>query len=230
MQRFLPALVRIVVVVLFVILLIIGLAILARSLNLAALIPVGDPSSTATPVAGRLVPTADPDLSDETQVIRAWIIQDQPEMNPAVTFPLVEITTMQMRQETQARVFKVTGETWLNESFLLWNGQVYHLSTAFGDSGISQLFVTDLDENGAPELVYGCHFGSGVSSTVIGLFEFAGQGRLLETRLEDSPMNRLELAQLDAQTVLARNTLPGGDGRIWRLAWDGAHFALAIDA
>jgi hypothetical protein len=212
--------VRLAGVVILVIGLIIGLAALARSLNL--------PPGISLPLLSRptSLPAADIDLRDEEQLVRAWIYENQPEMNPEVTFPLVEITTMDMRRQTQARVFKVTGETWLNEAFLIWEGQVHHLSTAFGDRGIEQLLVTDLDQNGALELVYNCHFGSGISSTIIAVFVLEGEGRLLETRLAGSLMNQLELTQPDAHTVLVRNTLRGGPGGTWLLQYSPGKLTL----
>jgi LysM repeat protein len=211
-------------IVLFVAL-IFGLASLVHSLNLQPAIPGGDLTATPTvpftplPATPTMLPGAMTDLSEGEQLVRAWIFENQPDMNPAAVFPLVEITTPHMRETIEARVFKVTGDIWQNEAFLIWNGRVFKLSTSFGDTGIEHLLVTDLDDNGAPELAYNSHYGSGVSNTIIGLFVFEGQGSLLEARLEDSLMNRLSLTQVDAQTVLVQNSLPGaGASRVWRMA------------
>ena len=147
--------------------LVFGLAYLVQSLNLQPALPGGDLTAThaalptmvpATPTSMHGAPT---DLSEEEQQVRMWVFEYQPDMNPSATFPLIEITTLQMREKIDARVFKVTGDVWQNEAFLIWNSHVYKLSTAFGDSGIEQVFITDLDGNGAPELAYNSHFGSG---------------------------------------------------------------------
>lgn len=57
------------------------------------------------------------------------------------------------------------------EAFLLYDGEVYHIGTGWGGSGVESMALADLNQDGQYELYYTFSFGSGIGRTKIAYFD-----------------------------------------------------------
>lgn len=103
-------------------------------------------------------------------LIRAALLNEKPDLDPQFDLPLVEIPEEALWEALGARVFRVTSGVFENETFLIRGDRVVQLGTAVGGRGVTSLRVTDLDADGAPELVYAFSFGSGIQQTRLGMY------------------------------------------------------------
>jgi LysM repeat protein len=131
----------------------------------------GPKNGQETPVISETHTTLDGRISiDQAQgLVRDWIFANQPEMNPTATFPVEEITPEDAWQRMAVQVFKVTDGVDIYETFLVHQGQVVQLGTAFGGMGVEHMAVTDLDNDQNPELLFTYSFGSGIHQSSLGI-------------------------------------------------------------
>jgi hypothetical protein len=111
-------------------------------------------------------------LDEATQLVRAEIFRDRPAMNPAAEFPLEERTTDEIWQRMGAQVFQVTESVAYGQFYITRDGRVEFLGASpWGVcAGELDMYVTDLDSNGRPELVYTYETGSGISYAYIAAY------------------------------------------------------------
>lgn len=57
------------------------------------------------------------------------------------------------------------------ETFVLYDGEVYHIGTGWGGSGVESMALADIDQDSQYELYYTFSFGSGIQRTCIGYFD-----------------------------------------------------------
>jgi hypothetical protein len=134
--------------------------------------PTAEPRVTPSALPGETAtaaPTGGLSVAEAEKLVRDYEFARTPDMNPSATFPLSEITPPDVWQRMGAQLFKVTDGVRLAESYLIYQGQVAHLGNAFGGTGINSMVVTDLDQDGTPELVYAYNFGSGIHQSSVGM-------------------------------------------------------------
>ena len=83
---------------------------------------------------------------------------------------LYNITPQEMTDKYGFRIFKYDQ---CCESYLEYNGSIYHIGTGFGGSGTTSFAVADLNSDGNPELYYTFSWGSGMHRSQIGYFDTA---------------------------------------------------------
>lgn len=157
---------------------------------------------------------ADKLTTDEAAaLIRAWIRDSNPGMEPDALFPIQEFQMDQdfntgarddLWQRMGVQVYKITGGVMQYETFLIKDRQVWKLGSGFGGSDVSSLVVTDLDANGWPELVYTYSYGSGIHQSSLGMAsEGGGQMEVMEASDIRFPGD-LRLERQDDQTLVLK--------------------------
>lgn len=152
-------------------------------------------------------------IDEAGALIRAWIMDTNPGMDPDALFPIQEFNTDQdfnmgardeLWQRMGVQVYKITAGVMQYETFLIKDKQVWILGSGFGGSGVSSLVVTDLDANGWPELVYTYSFGSGIHQSSLGMAsEGGGQMEIVEASDIRFPGD-LRLERQDDQTLVLK--------------------------
>jgi hypothetical protein len=131
--------------------------------------PESSTSSGPVPKAKRL------ELGDAEKLVRKFIFDRNPKMNPNATFPLIEMTTDDIWKRLGVQVFKVKGDVLNSESYVVKEGNVYYIGQGFGGFGVSSLGVADVDKSGQAMLVYVFSWGSGIHRAQIAVFDFAAK-------------------------------------------------------
>jgi hypothetical protein len=103
-------------------------------------------------------------------LVRAMLLKDIPALNPAAEFPLTELTTEEVWQRLRAQVFQVNDGNRMFNTYLIKNKETVPLGTGFGGMGLTSMCVTDLDQDGNPELVYTYSWGSGIHRCLVALY------------------------------------------------------------
>ena len=83
---------------------------------------------------------------------------------------LYNITPQEITDKYGFRIFKYDQ---CCESYLEFNGGIYHIGTGFGGAGTTSFAVADLNSDGNPELYYTFSWGSGMHRSQIGYFDTA---------------------------------------------------------
>ncbi len=117
-------------------------------------------------------PAAAPRISivEAEHLVRTMFLQQIPDLNPTVEFPLTELTTDEVWQRLGAQVFQVKEGIYQFNTYLIKNKEIAPLGTGFGGVGLTSMCVTDLDQNGNPELIYTYSFGSGIHRSQVALY------------------------------------------------------------
>lgn len=138
------------------------------------------------------------------KLVRAYIFQQKPEMNPSAQFPLEEITPPEVRSRMRAQVFKVTDGIYIFNTYLILDNVVHPLGTGWGGNGVTSMLVDDLDGDGEPELWFAFSWGSGIHRSQIWTFN-------ISAARVDLNLGRFSVRDYDFS--LARNEL--GEIEIW---------------
>lgn len=167
-----------------------------------------DPKGKTVLVFNRLINTSENpipiiriDINAAEQLLRAWYEKENPDFNPAVKIPLKDLTTDEIWNRLGVQVFQVSGDIYQYDTFLIRNRQVLPMGTGFGGMGVTSMIVTDLDQDGQPELLYAYSFGSGIHQSHLGLYSPALTGNSTieaNTRYVDGD---LLLVKVDDQRV-----------------------------
>ena len=83
---------------------------------------------------------------------------------------LYNITPQEITDKYGFRIFKYDQ---CCESYLEYNGGIYHIGTGLGGAGTTSFAVADLNSDGNPELYYTFSWGSGMHRSQIGYFDTA---------------------------------------------------------
>lgn len=95
----------------------------------------------------------------------------RPDLTEASDLEIEELSPENIQKSLQAQIFKVTGgEAFLNEMFLISEGQVLRLGNAEGGRGITSMLLSDMDQDGVEELVFTFSFNSGTYQSRIGVY------------------------------------------------------------
>jgi hypothetical protein len=175
-------------------------------------IPAAETLVSVSPV----VPTAEPDLAparislaDAQELVKAWAVRQNPNLDPQVSFPLQELTTPEAWDRLGVQVFQVTGGSFLYESYLVDRGRVLPVGTAFGGTGVSSMVVADLDHDSAAELVFAYSFGSGIHQSRLALYSPLAPGDGMLDAGVRFANGDLELEKVTDQQVLVKAANPG---------------------
>jgi RNA polymerase sigma factor (sigma-70 family) len=138
----------------------------------------GERSSSTAPASSSASRSVSPapeakrlELADAEKLVRKFIFDENPKMNPDATFPLDEITSDTVWKRLHVQAFKVNKGVRSHECYVIKAGTVYHIGQAFGGFGVRSLGVADLDKSGRPTLVYVFSWGSGVHRAHVGMFD-----------------------------------------------------------
>lgn len=171
------------------------------------------PLPTAAP-AQEAQPSGEPrsrlSLAEAEALVRAHILAANPGMNPAAAFPLVETTGDETWQRMGVQVFQVTEGVRQFDTFVIADGIVYPIGIGFGGMGVHTHLVTDLDQDGAAELVYAFSYGSGVHQSQVGILYPTEHAYIAAAAESFRYMGEVRLEKVDDATVLA---LAREDGR-----------------
>jgi hypothetical protein len=153
------------------------------------------------------------------RLVRAQIFRENPEMNPAAEFPLIEITPPDAWDFLGLQLFQVSSNATVQacETFAVRQGEVVRLGTGFGGRGVQSMLVTDLDGDHSPDLAFVYSWGSGRHRSQAGALSVAG-GRLHTRASEwndpgDPQLERGEHGEArlcDSRGAFARLEISGG--------------------
>jgi hypothetical protein len=113
-------------------------------------------------------------------LVRDWIFEKNPDMNPKEDFPLEETTTEEVWRRTGGQLFKIKdGNVLLFMTLFIRDKQVLPLGISFGGFGITDIYVMDLDQDGEVELLYTFSWGSGIHRSHIAIYNFSLEKEIL---------------------------------------------------
>ena len=78
------------------------------------------------------------------------------------------ITPVFVAENSEYEVFKYSES---DQSFIMYDGEIYSIGSYFGGYGITSMALADLDKNGEYELYYTFSWGSGLHRSQVGYFE-----------------------------------------------------------
>ncbi len=95
-------------------------------------------------------------------LILAYLNSEHPDLSGDVRLSLIELTTNEIWDALNVQVFKNQTDPFLNQTFLITSDQtVLPMGESFGDVGVTELLLVDLNKDEQPELVFTYVFGSG---------------------------------------------------------------------
>ena len=104
-------------------------------------------------------------------MIEEYLWGQRPDLTEASDLEIEELSPENIQKSLHAQIFKVTGgEAFLNEMFLISEGQVLRLGNADGGRGITSMLLSDMDRDGVEELVFIFSFDTGIYQSRIGVY------------------------------------------------------------
>jgi hypothetical protein len=132
-------------------------------------------------ITGSSAPVVRRTPAEAADIIWDYLQSQHPKLNPDIRLPLEELPMSELWKLLQVQLFRITGEPFPNESFLIEGDTVLQLGEATGGRGLTSLELSDLDQDGTPELLFTYGFGSGLHQSRIGMYAPAyGPGRIYE--------------------------------------------------
>jgi hypothetical protein len=119
-------------------------------------------------------------IAEAEKLVRAYVFEVQPAMNPEATFPLNEERVEGLSEKFGCQLYKVTDGVWECASLLVGHGKVQRLGESFGGSGVMSACLADLDGDGTDELVYSFSWGSGIHRSHVAAWKPAANGKGVE--------------------------------------------------
>lgn len=113
-------------------------------------------------------------LEEATELVQAELLAAKPARRAILGGALTELTTDEMWRRLGVQLFKVDRGGADYSSYLIQGGRASLLGSGFGGHGVQSVCVSDLDQDGAPELVYTYSWGSGVHRSLVGLARVQG--------------------------------------------------------
>ena len=162
-------------------------------------------------------------LKEAENVVRTFVLTDNPRMNPQAMFPLKEITPDAVWKRLGVQVFQVKEGVRAHETFVVKKLRVFPIGKGFGGQGVNSLCVADLNGDGRAELVYSFSWGSGEHRSQIGVFDvlakkpreyvapqaFFGKDDLMVRGIADRTVT-----VFSGQTEVGRVTVVGPEGKM----------------
>jgi hypothetical protein len=145
-------------------------------------------------------------VTEAERLVRSRVFSDNPDMNPAAEFPLEGRTTDELWQRMKAQVFQVTDGVHYGVFYLIKDGKTQPLGTsAYGACGYGlSMQVTDLDNNGKPELTYTYESGSGIPYSHVAVYSEDWSEHLSVDTMINSSGGRLIVDKVNDQNVLIK--------------------------
>jgi hypothetical protein len=104
-------------------------------------------------------------------LILAYLKYENPDLNESARLDLEELTTDRIWQALGIQVFTNRSSVFLNQAFIITSeGSVLPMGSSFGDVGVIDMVVTDLDGDHRAELAFSYAFGSGITRTMLALY------------------------------------------------------------
>lgn len=95
------------------------------------------------------------------ELISTHLLAQKPGLMEASPLTFEEVPDERIWEELQGQVFRVTEGIFKNEAFLLRHDSIIQLGEALGGQGLTSLVVSDLDQDGQPELLFSYIAGLG---------------------------------------------------------------------
>jgi hypothetical protein len=110
------------------------------------------------------------------ELVRAEILRENPEINPAVQIPLLEITPIEAWRAMSVQLFQVRNDSPVQgfETFAVRKGEIARLGKGLGGDGVGSTLVTDFDGDRSPDLAFTYSWGSGRRRSQVGVLRIAG--------------------------------------------------------
>ncbi len=109
--------------------------------------------------------------SSAAKLILDFLKVDHPDLNPEIPLTLIELTTDNIWESLHIQIFKSASDIFPNQSFIVTSdARVIMMGSAFGDRGVTDMAVVDLDQDDRPELAFAYIYGSGLTIAQLGLF------------------------------------------------------------
>jgi hypothetical protein len=138
------------------------------------------------------------------KMVREYIFAQNPKMNPAAKFPLIELTTEELFQRLKCQIFQITPNVFPHPgvTYLISGSAVRQLGVSGGDSKVMSFCVADLDGNGRYELLYVYSFGSGIYRSHVAMYRPL-EGKIQEAKVPFAyMMGDLSLNKVNDKTVM----------------------------
>jgi hypothetical protein len=95
-----------------------------------------------------------------------------------------------------------TGEVRRHETYVVKDGEVFHIGRAFGGSGVNSLSVADLDGDKRPDLVFSFAWGSGVHRSQVAMFDcLTKEPKQIVCRVSNFTFDDFTVERIDDATV-----------------------------
>jgi hypothetical protein len=101
----------------------------------------------------------------------------------------------------RVQVYQVTEGVQQYQTYVIADGRVIPIGESFGGMGVHTQLVTDLDQDGAPELVFAYSFGSGLHQSGVGILYPTADGYASMPAANFRYQGDLTLERLDDATV-----------------------------
>ncbi len=145
--------------------------------------------------------------TEAAEMIRDHLQRQHPQLSPDVRLSLEELPVPEAWEYLRVQLFRITGEPFVNESFLIKGDSVLGIGEATGGRGLTSLEISDLDKDGTAELLFTYAFGSGLHQSRIGMYAPAYEpGRTYEAGT--GYFGDLNLVKEDMATVRVRVVEP----------------------
>lgn len=146
-----------------------GLGVIAVCIATALLIC---PATCQSKVANRI------STGQAERLVQAWVKTHRDKCYWHDHPKLKEVTTRDVWERLHAQVFKQSDYTQSIsevEAYLIKDGNAYPMSVGFGGWGLTEMCVSDIDNDSNDELVYTYSWGSGMHRSHIEAYHFGGQ-------------------------------------------------------
>jgi hypothetical protein len=159
-------------------------------------------------------------------LVRKFIFDQNPKMNPAAEFPLKDLTTKAVWDRLDAQVFQVTEGVRAHETYVIKGKKVYHIGSGFGGHGVSSIAVADPNGDGRDKLVFAYSWGSGIHRSHVGVFDILAKepAEVVAPQAYYGRGSDLEVKNSDKQTI----EVYVGDQKVGRLILEGKEGELKI--
>jgi hypothetical protein len=110
-------------------------------------------------------------VEEAEKLVRTFIFEENPKMNPAAQFPFKEITTKEVWDRLGVQVFQITEGAQVCETLVIQGKKIHRIGVGFGGQGVTSLVVADPSGDGRPKLVYAYSWGSGEHRSQVAVFD-----------------------------------------------------------
>ena len=109
-------------------------------------------------------------LTEAEEMIREYLQDERPALSRDFSMSIQEVPVHDAWEHLRVQLFWVTEGPFDRETFLIHGSTVLRLGTADGGQGVNSMTVSDLDRDGASELLFAYSFGSGIHQSRFGMF------------------------------------------------------------